>query len=214
MGVAYIGFAIITHMEIIAIIAILPAILNSFIFLSSTKKIVEHRELKGKAVCLTDGKLHANKEKAAVSIIRLILARKPLTERELGRAIYRMMIFSGILAVWSAMLFSFNEVAHSTDPSVYFIPGTAIVLISAFFIFRNNHNELYIMIFFTWVAIMLLTTYGIVDISEYTQNSIVQVLLTLPMLAIFVGFLIVMKRKLLKPLYDEFKPEYHSGSHP
>ncbi len=43
-GVAYGGIAIIGGVEVIAAIAILPAIINSFLFLSSVKKIVEHRE--------------------------------------------------------------------------------------------------------------------------------------------------------------------------
>ena len=45
-GAAYGGIAIIGGVEVIAAIAILPAIINSFLFLSSVKKIVEHREIK------------------------------------------------------------------------------------------------------------------------------------------------------------------------
>ena len=40
--------------ELIAIIALLPAIFNSFLFLSSVKRVVEHREITARPTSLTD----------------------------------------------------------------------------------------------------------------------------------------------------------------
>ena len=40
--------------EIIAAVALLPAVINSFLFLSSVKKMVEHRQIKEKPVEHTD----------------------------------------------------------------------------------------------------------------------------------------------------------------
>ncbi|MEK6931613.1 MAG: glycosyltransferase 4 family protein, partial [Thermoproteota archaeon] len=48
LGAMYGAIAIVGHVEIIAAIALLPAIINSFLFLSSMKRIVEHRQIKGK----------------------------------------------------------------------------------------------------------------------------------------------------------------------
>jgi len=50
LGAMYGTIAIVGHVEIIAAIALLPAVINSFLFLSSVKRIVEHRELKSKPV--------------------------------------------------------------------------------------------------------------------------------------------------------------------
>ena len=40
--------------EIIGVIALLPAVMNSFLFLASVKRIVEHREVKARPTILTD----------------------------------------------------------------------------------------------------------------------------------------------------------------
>jgi len=49
-GAMYGSIAIVGGVEIIAAIILLPAIINSFLFLSSVKRIVEHRQIKGKPV--------------------------------------------------------------------------------------------------------------------------------------------------------------------
>jgi UDP-N-acetylglucosamine--dolichyl-phosphate N-acetylglucosaminephosphotransferase len=194
MGVAYIGFAVITGMEIIALIAIVPAILNSFIFLSSTKKIVEHRELKGKAVGLTeDYKLKANKEKAAVSLFRLMLTRGPVTEAQLGRDTYKLMGFSGFLAIAIA--------AASMTWLVIPVIGVAMV----FFMLSSKHLLIYIMIALTIVGIMCVTY--MVWLVSLVDDMFLQLGMITPILLLFVVSLVIMKRKMLKPLYEELKPD-------
>ena len=84
----------------------MPAIINSFLFLSSVKRIVEHRELKSKPVEQTkDLKLKAtNDKKAAITLLRLIVASEPLNEKQVAFVIFKLAVFSGILAIVSAFM--------------------------------------------------------------------------------------------------------------
>ena len=106
LGAMYGAIAIVGHVEIIAAVALLPAIINSFLFLSSMKRIVEHRQIKGKPVEHTeDFKLKATNDKTApITLVRLILASGPLSEKQVGYAIFKLTIFSGILAIITAFM--------------------------------------------------------------------------------------------------------------
>ena len=106
LGAMYGAIAIVGGVEIIAAVAFLPAVLNSFMFLSSVKRIVEHRQIKAKPVEHTDDfRLKATSEKKApVTLVRLILAGGPMTERQIGLVIFKLALFSGALAVITALM--------------------------------------------------------------------------------------------------------------
>jgi UDP-N-acetylglucosamine--dolichyl-phosphate N-acetylglucosaminephosphotransferase len=106
LGAMYGTIAIVGHVEIIAAVALLPAVINSFLFLASMKKIVEHRQIKGKPVEHTeDFKLKATNDKTApITLVRVILASGALSEKQVTFQIFKLAIFSGILAIISAML--------------------------------------------------------------------------------------------------------------
>ena len=107
MGAMYGTIAIVGGVEIIAAVALLPAVINSFLFLSSVKRIVEHRQIKGKPVDHTDDfKLKATDDKTApVTLVRLILATGgPLTEKQVGYTIFKLALFSGIMAIITAFM--------------------------------------------------------------------------------------------------------------
>lgn len=106
LGAMYGAIAIVGHVEIIAAVALLPAIINSFLFLSSTKRIVKYRQIKGKPVDHTeDFRLQATSDKTApITLVRLILAAGPLSEKQVGFVIFKLAIFSGILAVITAFM--------------------------------------------------------------------------------------------------------------
>jgi UDP-N-acetylglucosamine--dolichyl-phosphate N-acetylglucosaminephosphotransferase len=106
MGAMYGAIAIVGGVEIIAAIALLPAVINSFLFLSSVKRVVEHRQIKRKAVEHTDDfRLKSTDDKKApVTLVRLILAGGPMSEKQVGYAIFKLTIFSGILAVITAFM--------------------------------------------------------------------------------------------------------------
>ncbi|HJJ23193.1 MAG TPA: UDP-N-acetylglucosamine-1-phosphate transferase [Nitrosopumilus sp.] len=105
-GAMYGAIAIVGGVEILAAVALLPAVINSFLFLSSVKRVTEHRQIKTKPVEHTDDfRLKATDDKTApVTLVRLILAGGPLSEKQVGFAIFKLAIFSGILAIITAFM--------------------------------------------------------------------------------------------------------------
>jgi len=105
-GAMYGTLAIVGEVEIVAAIALLPAVINSFLFLSSMKRIVEHRQINAKPVEHTDDfKLKATTEKKApITLVRLILVGNPLSEKQVAHVIFKLGILSGILAIISAFM--------------------------------------------------------------------------------------------------------------
>lgn len=103
LGSMYAALSIVGNSEIIGVIALLPAVMNSFLFLSSVKKIVEHRQVKIRPVTICDDfRLMASKDKSApATLVRLILARGPLSEQEIITRIFILATFSSILAIIS-----------------------------------------------------------------------------------------------------------------
>lgn len=103
LGSMYAGISIVGNSEIIGVIALLPAVMNSFLFLSSVKKIVEHRQVKTRPVTICDDfRLMASKDNSApATLVRLILARGPLSEQEIITRIFILATFSSVLAIIS-----------------------------------------------------------------------------------------------------------------
>ncbi|MEM3094818.1 MAG: UDP-N-acetylglucosamine-1-phosphate transferase, partial [Nitrososphaera sp.] len=92
LGAMYGALAIAGSSEIIGVIALLPAVMNSFLFLASVKRIVEHRQVKARpTVLLDDYKLAASTDSAApATLVRLIVADRPLGEKEVGYKIFKL----------------------------------------------------------------------------------------------------------------------------
>jgi len=106
IGAMYGALAIAGSSEIIGVIALLPSVMNSFLFLDSVKKIVEHRQVKARpTVLMEDFKLMASKEKnAPTTLLRLILADGPLSEKEIDKKILKLAIYSSILALVTVVI--------------------------------------------------------------------------------------------------------------
>lgn len=106
IGAMYGAIAIVGQVEIIAAVALLPAVINSFLFLSSVKRIVEHRQIMGKPVEHDkEFRLRATDDKTApITLVRLILAGGPMTEKEVCYAIFKLAVFSGLLAIITAFM--------------------------------------------------------------------------------------------------------------
>lgn len=100
LGAMYGALAIAGSSEIIGVVALLPAVMNSFLFLSSVKRIVEHRQVKARPTILMDDfKLAASTEKAApATLVRLMVADGPLSEKEVGHKIFKLAAFTALLA--------------------------------------------------------------------------------------------------------------------
>ncbi len=100
LGAMYGAVAIAGSSEIIGVIALLPAVMNSFLFLATVKRIVEHRKVKVRPTILTDDfKLAASTDSTApATLVRLIVVDRPLGEREIGYQIFKLAIFTALLA--------------------------------------------------------------------------------------------------------------------
>lgn len=100
LGTMYGALAIVGSSEIVGVIALLPAVVNSFLFLASVKRIVEHRQVKARPTILTeDFKLTSSADRAApATLVRLIVADGPLGEKEVGYKIFKLATFTAILA--------------------------------------------------------------------------------------------------------------------
>jgi UDP-GlcNAc:undecaprenyl-phosphate GlcNAc-1-phosphate transferase len=106
LGAAYGTTAIIGGVEVVAVIAILPAIMNSFFFLSSVKRFVEHREIKSQPTAIGgDYKIVASSDpRAPVTLMRLLVSSKPKTEKEIGNDILILTVFTSFLAILTALM--------------------------------------------------------------------------------------------------------------
>ena len=97
--------AIVGGVEVIAAVAILPAVINSFLFLSSVKRIVEHREIKNPTSHTDDFKLKSTDvNHAPITLVRLLVARKPLSEKQICNEVLKLAAFSGVLAIITAFM--------------------------------------------------------------------------------------------------------------
>jgi UDP-GlcNAc:undecaprenyl-phosphate/decaprenyl-phosphate GlcNAc-1-phosphate transferase len=106
LGGAYGTFAIIGGVEVVAVIAILPAIMNSFFFLSSMKRLVEHRQIEAQpTVILPDASMIAtNDPKAPVTLTRLLVGTKAKSEPEIVHDILVLSYYTAFLAGLTAVM--------------------------------------------------------------------------------------------------------------
>jgi UDP-N-acetylglucosamine--dolichyl-phosphate N-acetylglucosaminephosphotransferase len=89
LGALFASLAMTDGVEVAAIVAIVPAILNSFYTLSSIRGFVERRKMSSRPTRLgEDGKLYASLERSSpTTLVRLILLGGPLGEKDLVREI-------------------------------------------------------------------------------------------------------------------------------
>lgn len=106
LGVAYGCMAIYGGVEVVAAVALLPAIANSFFFLSSVRRIVEHRQLSRPGVSRDDSMrlLDTGDPKAPVTLVRLLLRKGPMVEAQVVREIFKLGVFSAILALVTGIM--------------------------------------------------------------------------------------------------------------
>ena len=111
LGTTFGTIAIVGEAEVIAVVSLLPAIINSFLFLSSVKKIVEHREIKNPTFLTDDYKIAAKPDSdAPITLVRLLVSKIPLSEKQVEIAIFKLGILSGILAIITTIFMDVNLV--------------------------------------------------------------------------------------------------------
>jgi len=105
IGAALGAIAILGRLEVVAIVAFAPQIMNAFYGLSTIGRLYERREVTRPVILLEDGKLMASSDpNAPITLARVILARGPLHEREAAQIFIILSIISGILAIFTAYL--------------------------------------------------------------------------------------------------------------
>ena len=106
LGAVFAGLAILDGVEVAAMIAIVPAILNSFYTLSSVRGFVERRRMAARPTYIgEDGRLYASEDRSAPStLVRLILLGGPLTEKDLVNNITALTAVACLLSAMTSVL--------------------------------------------------------------------------------------------------------------
>lgn len=100
-GAMYVVLSIVGGVEIAALVALIPAIVNSYYILSSVRGLVERKKMVARPTFLgEDMKLHASSEpKAPTTLVRMILLGGPLHERSLVNRILVITAYAALLSV-------------------------------------------------------------------------------------------------------------------
>jgi len=105
LGAAFGMLAIMSHLEIVSAIAIMPMLMNGFLVFASAKKIFERHEIKQRPVIVENGLIRANPSKEApMSLANILTSRKPLTEKQIIIRYHLLSIISIILAIFTFLL--------------------------------------------------------------------------------------------------------------
>lgn len=105
-GAMFAALAITSGVEVAAVVAIIPAILNSFYILSSVRGFVERRRMSTRPTLMgEDGRLYATPERSApTTLARLVLLAGPLMEKKLVREILELTAVTCILSALTSVL--------------------------------------------------------------------------------------------------------------
>ena len=98
--------AIYGRIEVAAITAMMPHIMNAFYGLATVGRLYERKEISTRPIkVLEDGRLEVNKDsKAPITLARMILAQRPLKEFEVTRRMFILSAVSAILAILTQLL--------------------------------------------------------------------------------------------------------------
>ncbi len=105
-GGMFVILSIVCGVEIAALVALIPAILNSYYILSSVRGLVERKQMAARPTLLGgDLKLHASTEpKAPTTLARMILLSGALDEESLVRKILTLSAYAGLLSVITSVM--------------------------------------------------------------------------------------------------------------
>ena len=105
-GAMFAALAVTGGVEVAAIVAIIPAILNSFYILASVRGFVERRRMTSRPTYIgEDGRLYASPTLGAPStLVRMLLLDGPLTEKQLVRSILALTTVACLLSVLTSVL--------------------------------------------------------------------------------------------------------------
>jgi UDP-N-acetylglucosamine--dolichyl-phosphate N-acetylglucosaminephosphotransferase len=144
VGAAIGALAIMGQLEIVAIVALLPAIMNAFFSLASIGGLLERRQMKSRpTIFREDGTLAASHASdAPMTLTRLVLAGGPLKEQNITMALATLSLASSILAILSVFLIPFETIGYLIQWPVTLILGIipVILLIGVYLVYRGKDN--------------------------------------------------------------------------
>jgi hypothetical protein len=109
VGAAIGVVAIMGRLEIVAIVALMPAIMNAFYSLVSIGGLLERRQIKVRPTILNEDQTIASSSepKAPLTLTRLIVARGPLTEQRITLSLAFLTLASSVLAILTLFVIPF-----------------------------------------------------------------------------------------------------------
>ena len=105
-GTLFATLAIMGGVEIAALVAVIPAVLNSYFILYSIRGFVEHKKMAARPTYLgEDGKIYSSSELGApTTLVKMIVSREPLGERDLVRSILTLTVYACVLSVLTSAM--------------------------------------------------------------------------------------------------------------
>ena len=105
-GGMYVILSIVGGVEIAALVALIPAVVNSYYILSSVRGLVERKKMAARPTFLgEDMKVHASTEaQAPTTLVRMILLGRPLDERSLVNSILAITAYAAFLSVVTSVM--------------------------------------------------------------------------------------------------------------
>jgi UDP-N-acetylglucosamine--dolichyl-phosphate N-acetylglucosaminephosphotransferase len=141
VGSAIGAVAIMGRLEIVAIMALLPAIMNAFYSLVSIGGLLERRQMKARpTVFQEDGTLAASSDvNAPLTLTRLVIARGPLSEQLITLSLATLTLASSVLAILTVLLIPFTPgVIISWPFSLVLILVPAFLILGVFLVLRKK----------------------------------------------------------------------------
>jgi len=105
-GAMFVILSIVGGVEIAALVALIPAVLNSYYILSSVRGLVERKRMAARPTYVgKDGQLYASPEaRAPTTLARMILLSGPRGEKSLVRAILVISAYAAVLSVVTSII--------------------------------------------------------------------------------------------------------------
>jgi len=105
VGAALGAIAVLGRLEVVAVVAFMPQIMNAFYGLSPIGRLYERREVARPTRLMEDGRMRARADpRAPITLARFILARGPLKENEAALVFMVLSVISGGLALVTAYM--------------------------------------------------------------------------------------------------------------
>ena len=105
-GSMFAVLAVTSGVEIAAMVAIVPSILNSFYILSSVRGLVERRRMRTRPTYVgEDGRIYASTERhAPATLVRMLLLDGPMTEKGLVNVILGLTVVACVLSAITSLM--------------------------------------------------------------------------------------------------------------